>query len=137
MRVRLGKYIADVLTGRADELFWQIVRLGLCVCLVGSIFGAIHCFSWNAFFPTAIERRLWRISAVVVTVSPSVVILLTLFTYVTTGAGSLVMLPSMVIAVVYSVARLYLLVLALLALPHLPYWAYLTPSWTIYLPHIA
>ncbi|KAF8350338.1 hypothetical protein F5887DRAFT_938711 [Amanita rubescens] len=121
LRVRLGKYIADVLRGGAGQPSWQIVRLGLCVCLVGSLFGAIHCFSWNAFFPVPIELKFWRISAVVVTVSPSFVILPALFIYVTTsGAG-----------------RLYLLILALLALPHLPYTAYLTPSWTIYLPHIA
>ncbi|KAF8326927.1 hypothetical protein F5887DRAFT_1013231, partial [Amanita rubescens] len=123
LRVRLGKYIADP--------SWQIVRLGL-------LFGAIHCFSWNAFFPAPIELKFWRISAVVVTVSPSFVILPALFIYVTTsGAGGLALLPSVAFAVVYTVARLYLLILALLALPHLPYTAYLTPSWTIYLPHIA
>lgn len=33
------------------------------ICLLGASFGAIHLISWNATFPTAAERWLWRTSA--------------------------------------------------------------------------
>lgn len=143
LRIRLGKYIADVLTRGGREPSWKIVGIGLCVCLVGSVFRAIQSyFAWNIAFPTGVEGRLWRISALMDVVSPSAAILLglmcALFSYVTKiNTRRLAMLQCMVFAVVYAVARLCLLVLAILELRDIPYGAYLTPSWTIYLPHIA
>ena len=33
------------------------------ICLFGASFGALHLISWNAVFPTTIERWLWRAAA--------------------------------------------------------------------------
>ena len=115
----------------------------MCVCLVGGTFGAIHCFAWNASFPTHIEAKLWRASAIVVTVAPSSALLLALmfvairYMWNARVSGDFVIFQSIVIAVIYGVARICLLVLAFLALRTLPYGAFLTPSWTVYLPHIS
>lgn len=39
--------------------------------VVGStVFGGIHCVSWNYYFVTNLERRLWRAAALVTTIAP-------------------------------------------------------------------
>ena len=142
-RIRLGKYVGGVLERGAEDLSWWDIGLTMCVALVGGTFGAIHCFAWNASFPTHIEAKLWRASAIVVTVAPSSALLLALmfggirYMWSVRVSGDYVLFQSIVIAVIYAVARICLLVLAFLALRALPYGALLTPSWTVYLPHIS
>jgi hypothetical protein len=77
-RIRLGKYVGGVLERGAEDLSWRGFGLAMCIALVGGTFGAIHCFAWNASFPTHIEAKLWRASAIVVTVAPGVALLLAL-----------------------------------------------------------
>ncbi|KAF8961567.1 hypothetical protein BDZ97DRAFT_1664036 [Flammula alnicola] len=41
-----------------------------CICLIGMVFGAIHCAGWNFLFPSHAELILWRISSLVITAVP-------------------------------------------------------------------
>jgi hypothetical protein len=36
----------------------------------GALFGGIHLVGWNFVYPTLIERTLWRVSALLITVIP-------------------------------------------------------------------
>jgi hypothetical protein len=40
------------------------------VGIVSSGFGAIHCVAWRFFFPSQVERIIWRIAALAITVLP-------------------------------------------------------------------
>lgn len=51
-RVRPGRYVGGVLEREAGDLSWRSFGLAMCIALVGGTFGAIHCFAWNASFPT-------------------------------------------------------------------------------------
>jgi hypothetical protein len=141
IRVRLAKYIVE-----PDNtwILWQAAVWLICVIVFGGIFGAIHCLAWNAHFPTHIESKLWRASAVIVTAAPGTYILLvTATTFASDRWGKfhkrddiVFGIQSIVISLVYALARICLLVLALLSLRALPYDAYVIASWTIYIPHI-
>ncbi|KAJ7364213.1 hypothetical protein DFH08DRAFT_838607 [Mycena albidolilacea] len=52
----------------ASQLGDNILELSFLIeCLVGIVFGAIHCAAWNAGFPTAEEMWIWRICSLSVT----------------------------------------------------------------------
>ena len=104
------------------------------------MFGVIHCLAWNTYFPTHIESKLWRASAVIVTAVPGTSLLLVIAIEKALGdkdwgyyCGFFHLLAT---ASAYALARICLLVLALLSLRALPYNAYVMASWTIYIPHI-
>lgn len=40
------------------------------VGIVSAGFGAIHCVAWRFFFPSQVERIIWRIAALAITVLP-------------------------------------------------------------------
>ena len=132
MRVRLGAYIANV--GSRSRL--AVLVVVICESIVPAFFGAIHCLAWNAQFLTSIESKLWRTSAVIVTVAPPII----LWLYVALNLGvmgwRLALGLSFLVVVPHVLARICLLALAFSALRAMPYSAYLIPSWTRYLPHI-
>ena len=41
------------------------------MAILGSLFGGIHCVGWNFPFPTHTEQKLWRVSALALTVLPT------------------------------------------------------------------
>jgi len=41
-----------------------------CMVIGSTIFGGVHCLAWNHFFPSRLERILWRIAALVTTLAP-------------------------------------------------------------------
>ena len=133
IRVRLAKYI--------DRGSGAVIII--CGTVISGMFGAIHCLAWNAHFPTHIESKLWRVSAMIVTAAPSGSFFLTaamnkaIDKWGNKGfVDALGVLLLLVIALAYALARICLLVLALLSLRALPYDAYVMPPWTIYIPHI-
>ena len=143
IRVRLAKYIADWRNRTDSWASWQGAVGIICFIITGGILGAIHCLAWNAHFPTHIESKLWRASAVIVTAAPGTSLLLGIAIVHAFGkwgdkdfgkhcAG----LQALVIALVYALARISLIVLALLSLRALSYGAYVIAPWTIYIPHI-
>ena len=133
IRVRLAKYINR----------GSVAVLIICGVIISGMFGAIHCLAWNAHFPTHIESKLWRVSAVIVTAAPSGTFILSVaMKEATEKWGSndsgdvLAGLQILVMILAYALARICLLVLALLSLRALPYDAYVMAPWTVYIPHI-
>ena len=121
--------------------------------LAGAAFGTIHCVAWDFGFPSEAEKVLWRAMALaLVGVCLSVAVglgLYTLFVYgyyaaergskgraVWLGLRRMLMMASKIPCAVYPVARISLLVLAVLSLRDLPGSALETVTWTKFIPHI-
>ncbi|KAK0229392.1 hypothetical protein EDD85DRAFT_776670 [Armillaria nabsnona] len=94
---------------------------------VGSLFGAFHCVAWSFYFPSHAEMVLWRFS--------SIAVLIGLFTWMVYLAYiSIVMTVAAIVS--YIVARIMLIILAVLQLRSLPPLAFHTVQWITYIPHI-
>ena len=68
------------------ERIWPVIWPYLGLFLVAACYGALHALAWNAKFPTHLELKLWRASALIIA-SPAVlymflIILRALFEYV-------------------------------------------------------
>lgn len=103
---------------------------------VGLLFGGVHCIAWASHFPTPLERLLWQIASLLTIVVP---IIFAIYDF----ASSRVDLSrptefvfALFIFVPYTIARLFLLVLAFATLRSLPLDAYTTVYWTTFVPHI-
>ena len=121
--------------------FWiaDIIMLGVGIC-----FGAIHCIAWGFPFPTHMELLMWRISSVAIIAVP-VYIPLTLSlaawlgnmdlntTGIISGIATLSIFPA---GILYVIARVVTLVLALTSLRDLPLGAFDTVHWTTFIPHV-
>jgi hypothetical protein len=117
--------------------------LGVCVSIV---FGAIHCIAWSFHFATLPERWAWRISAILVSGLPIVIVafsgLLTIFDKKenkTTGMELYEDVLSFILmgmSCLYIIARIALLVLPFMALRALLPGAYVQLNWVSFLPHI-
>ncbi|KAK7020723.1 hypothetical protein VNI00_017623 [Paramarasmius palmivorus] len=127
-----------------------------------TIFGAIHCIPWNFQFGTHTEQLLWRISAGGLVALPLTLLVVMgaveVMTFVDDVIGrrfgkdsriyntietiSIICLgfPSFAIVVAfpfaYIIARVILIVLALMELRDLPSSAYQAVQWTTFIPHI-
>jgi hypothetical protein len=113
--------------------------------IVGVFFGGIHCVAWHGDFPTFTELWLWRGAALAVTVLPCFA-LLTLYQWDTVNRemrsgsdillGLFVLFSTFVVPLLYTAARMILLVQAFMQLRALPPSAYQTVRWTTFIPHI-
>ncbi|KAJ7114253.1 hypothetical protein C8R44DRAFT_710095 [Mycena epipterygia] len=116
-------------------------------CLVGTIFGAIHCAAWNADLPSTIEMWMWRCCSLMVAVIPAVQgALFALFKLPRAGGatentlrrigaaiGGLLFLVSIP---VYPIARLFLIIIPLTSLRAIPPGAFIDVDWSGYIPHL-
>lgn len=118
--------------------------------IVGAVFGSIHCAAWDFVFPSHIHQVFWRTASLsIVAVCLSVVVGIPLHNFArrrrnnaesfTTAErcwsitmGGLRATP----VFIFSVSRLSLLFLSLLALRSLPDSALETVTWTTLIPHI-
>ncbi|KAJ7151302.1 hypothetical protein C8R43DRAFT_1190704 [Mycena crocata] len=89
-------------------------------CLVGTIFGCIHCAAWNADFPSTKEMWMWRSTALVVAVIPGLVAGIWAVSssdipddFAMDTISKCTIYPTLTI---YPIARLFLIVLPLIAL---------------------
>jgi hypothetical protein len=107
-----------------------------------ALFGGVHIAGWNFFFPTQVEKILWR-SASVYTTAISVIILLfvpaeyfclQLFLGEPAASEKKFMLPAL--AWIYILARLIILIETFRTLVYLPLDAF-TSSWTAEIPHFS
>ncbi|KIK66301.1 hypothetical protein GYMLUDRAFT_139298, partial [Collybiopsis luxurians FD-317 M1] len=98
------------------------------------IFGVIHCAAWNFIFPTELERSLWRISSAIIIFVPfnSYKLLKVL------GIGVVSLYSGLLLGgvILYTGARLDLIVQAFFALRDLPHSALQDVAWTNFIPHI-
>ena len=149
----VGNQDKDVDLSREDRVprFWanssddgDVGIADLIVLGVGVCFGAIHCISWHFSFPTHAELLIWRISCVAITVVPSYIPLITgLASWlermgfeigsIIGGIAAISLFPAFIL---YIVARVFTLALALTSLRDLPPGAFDTVHWTTFIPHI-
>jgi len=118
-----------------------LVMIGVAV-----LFGAIHFISWPSIFPTAAERWLWRVSTILITAGPFLMVFSTAIgeTVDETETDTILMRIlsisafSMVgtLMVVYIISRIILLILPLILLRNLPPKALLELKWSEFFPHI-
>ena len=122
--------------------------------IAGAAFGSIHCAAWNFDFSSHVEQIMWRIASVTLVGACLSVFLGDLVQKLATsswatGDGSFlrplnyhsrynkgIKIIAFIPTIVYPVARLTLLILALLSLRRLPHSALQTVTWTEFIPHI-
>lgn len=114
---------------------------------IGTAHGAVHFIPWSSEFPSHKHQVLWRLSSIIMVLFP---IALVLDTFVMRFAdaeryrGSSVksifkfvgLTLIFAILLVYTFARITILVLALIDLKHLPLAAFKDVDWTSFLPHL-
>ncbi|KAJ7364286.1 hypothetical protein DFH08DRAFT_838860 [Mycena albidolilacea] len=104
-------------------------------CLVGIVFGAIHCAAWNAGFPTAEEMWIWRSCSLSVTAIP----ILGLAGFWLIRIDFLAVLWAILflsLTLIYTLARISLLLIAFMTLRSLPPAALADVNWSVYIPHL-
>ena len=118
--------------------------------VAGAAFGSIHCAAWNFDFPSHVEQIMWRAASLsLVGVCLSIILGAPIWNRahshwlnaeVRSTTGRRWKLYKRIIesipTVIYPIARLTLLILALLSLRHLPVSALRTVTWTKFIPHI-
>lgn len=132
--------------------------------LAGIVFGAIHCLAWNFDFPSHTEESIWRISSVVmisVNIYPVVGVsaFIKLRDFVTgtpklalqfflpeaelhysptlpAEENALIFLSIIFSSVVHAIARIALIILAMMSLRNLPPSAFQEIGWISLIPHI-
>lgn len=126
--------------------------MGMALWLSSSMYGGIHIAAWSDFFPTSVERLLWRFSATYIASSGAFWLLLCVVAfrwpwasqywdrfielrahkieYIVLGFGATIC------GIAYIFARVFLVVDAVVSLRQLPISAYDTPDWTTVFPHL-
>ena len=117
--------------------------------VAGAAFGSIHCAAWNFGFPSHVEQIMWRAASLTL-----VGVCLSIFLAEPAGKFIWPVLEqrleryrvrflyhffkdiAFIPTVIYPIARLTLLMLALLSLRHLPKSALQTVTWAEFIPHI-
>ena len=129
---RVPRFWAD-----SDEV--DLGKSDMIVLVVGALFGAIHCLSWDFSFPTHTELLMWRVLCVAMTAVPIYISLgfylgiwlqkmgfgITVLYFCPTSGG-----------ILYILARAVTLVLAFTSLRDLPPGTYETVHWTTFIPHV-
>ncbi|KAF8644618.1 hypothetical protein AX16_008368 [Volvariella volvacea WC 439] len=142
-RIWVGPYYAGRLGGKDKDM------MVIASTIIGVAFGAIHLAGWNFQFPTEAERIIWRVTSVIITVEPALLGLHAglhyVFIYTPPGRARVVLdfvtnwtffFFALVGPIVYTLARITLLVQTLLALRDLPSSAYESVVWSRFMPHI-
>jgi len=114
--------------------------------IFGAVFGGIHLIGWNFTYPTLVERTLWRVSAILITVIPTYVILTEkLLRYlsgtVRWGQNHIFVLFLSCIAVfllmIYIFARFSLIIQSVVSLRRQPPSAFHPVDWVTFFPHLS
>ncbi|GJJ06818.1 hypothetical protein Clacol_001014 [Clathrus columnatus] len=106
-----------------------------------AVFGGIHLFAWNYEFPTRTELWIWRVSALVIVGAPPVA-----FIPISIISTNTIQIPSTrislskiflpILVVLYIIARLLILVLAIVSLRKLPVGTLTDVNWLTFIPHV-
>ncbi|KAJ7130519.1 hypothetical protein C8R44DRAFT_850375 [Mycena epipterygia] len=111
-------------------------------CLVGTIFGAMHCVAWNADFPSTIEMWMWRSCSLVVAAIPAVLGLFLALaasiqgTAIGDALNIILAIPVFLSIPLYPIARLFLITISFTSLRALPPRAFIDVNWSVYIPHL-
>ena len=130
-RVRVGALLAGP-SPQAPRIYFSL----LMALVISVLFLGTHGFAWDTSFPSNTETRLWHFSMVLSALPLLAVALLLSCTSISqTLNGKMAILLTIL---VYVVARVCFLVIALTTLRTLPSQpeAYMIPAWLKYLPHV-
>jgi hypothetical protein len=118
-----------------DENEDQQVKAFYGAVFVSMVFGGIHCIGWLLSFPSHTEQELWRISSVAITGVPQIIVV---FSFIDRSfrVPDIVSISLVLSPILYLLARVALLVLALMALRSLPHSALQTVQWITFIPHV-
>ncbi|KAF7375229.1 hypothetical protein MSAN_00409500 [Mycena sanguinolenta] len=108
-------------------------------CLIGTIFGVVHCAAWHTYFPSNGEMLLWRACSLVIALMPLVLgvgTTLVSFDYLTVNDRIVTAFLLGIPLLAYSVARIILCAIAFTTLRALPPNAFVDVDWTTYIPHL-
>ncbi|KAJ6533588.1 hypothetical protein B0H19DRAFT_1272237 [Mycena capillaripes] len=105
-------------------------------CLVGTVFGAIHCAAWNADFPSIQEMWMWRSCSVLVATVPVIFLLALLVVAATDGLDYRLTVAVLILTPIYIIARLFLIVLPFVALRAPLPDMLMDVDWSVYIPHL-
>lgn len=137
-----------------DELLTRTggLIMGMVLWFVSIGFGAVHVCAWNGFFPSTIERTLWRASGLFISASGALWLIINLLAHKFKGIDrywetvlnneaswityAVLGILCTVCGLLYGCARLFLVVEAFISIRKLPENAYETPSWTSLIPHL-
>jgi hypothetical protein len=131
----LSSSVPSFWTSQSDKNKTEFIFGFVFECLVGIVFGAIHCAAWNAGFPTAEEMWIWRSCSLSVTVIPILWLPSVLLTLIDFFAVFGVMVPYL-LPLIYVLARIPLLFLPFMALWSLPPAVFADINWSVYIPHL-
>ncbi|ESK86847.1 hypothetical protein Moror_3460 [Moniliophthora roreri MCA 2997] len=149
----------SIMEGKDNSLFSSRldsdpIELYAAVYLIAVAFGALHCIAWSFNFPTEAEQLQWWIMSILVAVLPlSAGPIHVMGRYkdkvdefinsLSKWPGFLVIMKDilvgtsgLILGILYTMARIWLIVLALMALRDLPPSAYQAVQWLNFIPHI-
>jgi hypothetical protein len=112
-------------------------------CLLGTVFGGIHCAAWNADFSSTIEMWMWNSCSSIVTAIPGVFVVLSAW-HAALAVGSALRSTLSIIFTnifgilfpLYIIARLFLITIPFTSLRALPPGAFVDVDWSVYIPHL-
>lgn len=117
----------DLVEGRLDDTgLPQIVLLFVTIA-----YGGLHAAAWKDYFPSVIERWMWRVSSLIIATSGFTALCGPLCGHL---CGALC--GPLIIFVFYVASRVFLVVEALISLRQLPVAMYETPRFVEYIPHL-
>ncbi|KAJ7130444.1 hypothetical protein C8R44DRAFT_872247 [Mycena epipterygia] len=112
-------------------------------CLVGTVFGAIHCAAWNTDFPSTIEMWMWRSCSLAVAAIPAALGSFSALDGATTTGSAIEDTTSIILNIIfavsiplYPIARLFLIIIPFTSLRALPHGAFIDVDWSVYIPHL-
>ncbi|KAJ7241797.1 hypothetical protein C8J57DRAFT_1644674 [Mycena rebaudengoi] len=110
-------------------------------CLVGTIFGAIHCAAWNADFSSTVEMLMWISCALSVTAIPLIMALCyaadNMGLFQGASCGGIFMAVFFYLAIlIYLISRLFLIIHPLIALRAPAAGLLMDVNWSVYIPHL-
>jgi hypothetical protein len=116
------------------------------LAFAGLLYGGVHLAAWQTKFKTKAEEETWKISAITLAASGPLGVAVILSEKFYKGDGGMtgpecglsivLMLVVPASAILYLVARVYLIVESFLSLAYLEESTFVVPNWLQYMPHI-
>ncbi|GJJ06815.1 hypothetical protein Clacol_001011 [Clathrus columnatus] len=126
-------------SGCMGENLWNFIM----EIITAAVFGGIHLLAWNYEFPTRVELWLWRVSALIIVGIPPIAFFFLLVLSIKEDSHasrwsfvSITRYFLSIIVLLYIIARLIILVLAVVSLRKLPVETLYDVDWLKLIPHI-
>ena len=125
----------------ADSIGKDVIIADLIMVGVGICFEAIHCIAWGFSFLTHKELLIWQVSSVAITAVPVYISLMGFLGFWLVNMNFevndvIVAFTFFLAGILYIIAWVFTLALALTSLRDLPPGAFETIHWTTFVPHV-